>query len=179
MINKQEIDLKVSEICKDVPELAYPRYKEIIGEVYSCLRENNVYLFVKQGCKTSTTRWINENGMVKPMHIELGVGNYFGTSVLWNLAHELAHLLIFDFGKNVPEPKPWWLIPPQRCASNKEEAQLRLDNEEEAWDVAEEWLNGKFPLEEGERDDFNLCRKLCIDTYKAKVKCFEADCLIT
>jgi len=173
MINKKEIDLKVSEICSHVPELVCLRYKEIIGEVYLRLRKNNVYLLVKQGCDRSDIQWVHDNSVLKPYLIKLGVSNYFCKSVLWDLVHELGHLLIFDFGRKVPEPKPWWLmLPRQRCARNKGEAQLQLNNEEAAWDTGEKWLKEKFTLREDEWDDFNSRRKLCLDTYKGKVEHF-------
>lgn len=177
MISKLEIDLKVNEICDFVPELAYPRYREIIGEVYSCLRENNVFLAIKKKLKTSKTVWDNQNSVIKPIKVVLGIGN-FTKSILWDLVHELGHLLIFDFGKNVPDPIPWWLIPERKCAS-KEEAQTQLDNEEKAWDAAEGWLNERFPWGEGERDNFNSWRRFCIGSYIKQLKEFETRCLVT
>jgi hypothetical protein len=172
MINKK--NQKVSEICHHVPELACSRYKEIIGEVYSCLIKNSVcWRVVKQGCDRSKIEWIQHNSVLNPT-IELCVSNYLGKSVLWDLVHELGHLLIFDFGRKVPRPKPWWLrLPRQRCAQNKEEAQLQLKNEEAAWDAAEKWLEGKLSLREDESDDFNARRKSCLDTYRAKVEYFK------
>lgn len=173
MINKKEIGMKVREICSPVPELVCLRYKEIIGEVYLRLIENNVYLRIKKDCIRSKTEWNRDNSTLKPLGIELCVSNYLCKSVLWDLVHELAHLLMFDFGRKVPEPRPWWLIQsPPRCARNKEEAQLRFNNEEIAWDTAEKWLREKFTLSEDEWDDFNSRRKLCLDTYKGKVEHF-------
>jgi hypothetical protein len=174
LTNKKQIDLKVSEICCHVPELACLRYKEVIGEIYSCLIKHNVYLrVVKEHCDRSYTQWNYHNSMLEPLGIELCVGNYSGKSVLWDLVHELGHLLFFDFGKEVPESIPWWLMPPKRCAENEKEAQLQLDDEEKAWNIAEEWLNRKFSLRKDESDDFNSHRKSCLATYKAKVKYFE------
>jgi len=172
MINKK--NQKVSEICHYVPELACPRYKGIIGEVYSCIIKNGVcWRVVEQGCDRSKIEWTQHNSVLKP-GIELCVSNYLGKSVLWDLVHELGHLLIFDFGRKVPIPKPWWLrLPQQRCARNEEEAQLQLKNEEAAWDAAEEWLNVRLALTQDELEDFNSRRNSCLATYKEKVAYFE------
>jgi len=173
MINKKT--QRVNEICDHIPELAYLRYKEIVGEVYSCLIENSVcWRVVKQDCLRSKTEWTQQNGVLKPGIVELCVNNYLGKSVLWDLVHELGHLLILDFGRKVPVPMPWWLrLPKQECARNKEEAQLQLENEKAAWDTAEEWLNVTLALTQGELEDFNSRRNSCLATYKEKVGYFE------
>jgi hypothetical protein len=173
IINKKT--QRVNEICDPILELACSRYKEIIGEVYSCLIKNNVcWRVVKQGCIRSKTEWTHQNNVLKP-EIELCVSNFLGKSVLWDLVHELGHLLILDFGRKVPIPIPWWLswLPKQECAQNKEEAQLQLGNEKAAWDAAERWLREKLSLKEDELDDFNARRELCLDSYREKVKDFE------
>jgi hypothetical protein len=61
----------------------------------------------------------------------------------------------------------------KRCARNKQEAQVRLDNEEAAWDAAEEWLNVRLALTQDDLDDFNSRRNSCLATYKEKVAYFK------
>ena len=110
MINR--IDQKVREICDRVSELALLRYKEVIAEIYSSLIQNDVYLAViESNCYQSILEWNNPDHMPQPLGIKLCVSNYEGKSVLWDLVHEFNHLLIFNFGKTVPKPEPWWLIP--------------------------------------------------------------------
>ena len=103
-----------------------------------------------------------------------GVG---GLSVFWDLAHEIGHLLLFDFGRAVPEPPPWWLELPKRCARTQEEALELLSHEAAAWEEAEGYMTSTLPLlhDEAILEGFHRRRETCLDTYRAKVRSFGGD----
>lgn len=162
------------EVCHYVPALRSPLYHDVLGKIFRLLSENDVELTIwNPGPDESITGWDPDN--IRPPGVTLPLGNGVRClSVLWDLAHELGHLFLFDFGRAFPSDPPWFLTPPKRCARSKEEAREQLSHEAAAWDAAEGYLTNTLTLLHNGtlRGDFHRRRESCLDTYRKKVLSF-------
>lgn len=167
---------RMDELCELVPDLAFPTYRSALKEIFSLLSENDVELtYDYTGSDQASTDWDPASRHPPGVTLPVGNGKERGLSVLWDLAHELGHLLLFNFGRAFPSTPSWYLIPHHPGASSRREALEQLAHEKDAWHEAEGFLTDTLALlQDGTlREDFHRRRESCLDSYRDTARSFD------